>query len=252
MKFIFYLPLLLLMATNSFTFYDHFSKPIKGGFTKCDIYTYHYKFGEIDPDSKRKVSSQKYNAQGKMIEEVDYDIWNNNGRIYWKRIYKHNNQGNLIEEVEYTSNDQISWKRISNYNSQGNLIESVGYNSNGVIYDKAIFKYNSQGYKIGYVDYDKDGVLNFEYTYKYDDQFNLIESIGYTSKGVICDKAIFKWDNKGNIVQRESYLYNHNSEIIYKDKSRYDRYGNLIEKIEYSSIGEPEKLNEYIYSKQKH
>ena len=40
-------------------------KPVvKGGFKKCIVYRYEYKFGKIDIKSKYKVYSYKYNDLG--------------------------------------------------------------------------------------------------------------------------------------------------------------------------------------------
>ena len=58
--------LLLLLTLSIQAWVDEINK-IKGGYKKCDSYSFDYKFGEVDLKTKRIIETCKYNERGYLI-----------------------------------------------------------------------------------------------------------------------------------------------------------------------------------------
>jgi len=197
-----------------------FSQPdtVKGGFKKCIIYEYEYKFGKINKKSKTKVNSTLYNTKGNIIYKDAYD--RSNGSILQNFTYKYDDEGNKIEEIRYYTDD-LFIKTTYKYDAVGNKIEEVRYNTDSSISGKLISKYDAGGNKIEEVGYNPDGSIYIKSTLKYNAESKVIEEVRYYADGSICGKLT----------------------------SKYDEEGNIIEEVRHNSVGKPIILTEYIYSK---
>jgi len=80
---------------------------VKGGYKKCNVYMYSYKFGKIDIKSKMELYTCKYDSRGNMIEKVQY---NSDDSIESKNTHKYDSRGNRIEAVGFNEWDEPTGK----------------------------------------------------------------------------------------------------------------------------------------------
>ncbi|MBQ5647693.1 MAG: hypothetical protein IIV16_01055, partial [Alistipes sp.] len=120
------------------------------------------KFGEIIKDGIGYKEVYKFNQQGDVIEEVDY---NSDGSLRWKHLYKYDSKGNMIEEASYRGDGSLERKDLYKYDSKGNKIEWAYYNCDGSLREKYLYKYDSKGNMIEEASYRGDGSLYYKYLY---------------------------------------------------------------------------------------
>ena len=222
------------------------------------------KFGEIVKKKHYGKKVYNFNPKGDVIENVIYD---SDGSLISKILYKYDLLGNMIEKASYHS--FFSWtdcRILYKYDSQGNMIEGADYDSSGSLECKYLYKYDLQGDLIEETLYDPDGSLRSKTLYKYDLLGHRIEETIYGSDGLLMRQYIYKYDSQGNIIEtvccnygalsKWICKYNSHNDIVEKVRCnpntslkcqylyKYDSQGNRIEKIEYE--GEIMKPTEMI------
>lgn len=245
---------------------------INSGYKNCVVYTYKYKFGELDVDSKIKTNSYGYDDKGNVIEWVWYS---SNSLVSSKISFKYDEKGNKIEVISYKSDGSVGHKDSYKYDEKGSLVEVTSYESNGTLSRNSYKnKYDEKGNRIEVISYKSDGSVSQKESYKYDERGKLIEHdelkldgswvskllIKYDDKGnkieekyinadaaIINYKYTFKYDEIGNITEQVIYdIWNDN--LIYSILSnKYDDNGNIIESIKNNNLNDPEERKEYIY-----
>lgn len=213
---------------------------IKGGFRKCDVFIYKYKFGKVNLNSRTKCAKYKFDDKGNKIDVV---FFNQKGTIGNKDIYKYDDKCNELEYISYDSKGKIEFKSESKYNEDGNRIEQTNYKSDGELSSKKTFKYNEKGDLIEYVYYYPPYREESKYEYKYDENGNIIERIKFETSPIsnAQSKNISKFNN-GKIIEESSNT--ESGDMLTKDVYLYDEVGNNIEKVNYDFDGN--KTSEYI------
>lgn len=210
-----------LSTENIYGLYE----PIKGGFKKCESYSYSYKFGDIDHNSEKRIRIEKYDQRGNKVEYIHY---NSDGNFFSKSIYKnkYDIDGKIIEINEYDPEGTISSKTIYKYDSNGNMIEGTPYYNDFKLGDKRKYKFDSNGNKVERKVYNPENEMTASSIYKYNQDNILIEELE---------------DLIDVYLMSEIGKYTKN---LYK----YDIHGNLIESIKYNTLDEPEVLTKHVYS----
>jgi hypothetical protein len=93
----------------------------------------------------RKISFERYDAAGNVIEEVNY---NKEGIVKKKILTKYNNENRKSEEEEYGIKGGLIRKTVYSYNNFGEKTEEVVYDGNGALIEKNIYTYDKKGLKI--------------------------------------------------------------------------------------------------------
>ncbi|MDR1199525.1 MAG: hypothetical protein LBK94_11055 [Prevotellaceae bacterium] len=191
-------------------------------------------------------SRYKYDDKGNRIEEMCYYEDNYSDRnLRHKTIYKYDDKGNQIEISCYKPDGNLSYKEIYKYDGKRNLIEESLYNPDGSFDYKWIYKHDDKGNKIEKNRYKSEDKI---FKYKYDDKGNEIESIEYWSNGELY-KTTSEYDDHGNVV--ECSVFQSDGRLNHKIIRKYNDRGNEIEENRYKFDGslEHKSITEYKYDK---
>jgi uncharacterized protein YkuJ len=228
------------------------------GIFSMSVWKYNFIFGK--PDKKGvQLSSVRYNTKGHKVEETVYNL--DDANAFAKTNYKYDRRGNLIEEIKtkgeikskiiyrYDSTDAkkemvvykpegtVDRKAIYLYDGDNDMVESLGYLVDGRLYSRESFAYDSSGNMIE----NKSSLARF--TYEYDSDGNMIELVKYgrdfkTHDSLvyrISDRMTFEYDSLGNL--NSTAVLKVDGSVKAKSKYQYDRNGNVIEEVEFSSDG---------------
>lgn len=140
-KQIFLLSILILIVNYSFSQYTPKKKDIKDNTIQAMTIwksKYTYQSGQAK-ETKYKDSYTRYDRQGEIIEEVEY---NPDGTIKNKIIYKNDSNGNKIEEIIYNSDGTtIKEKQTFKYNAEGMRIEKKVFSGDGKLLQLIKYEY---------------------------------------------------------------------------------------------------------------
>jgi YD repeat-containing protein len=178
-----------------------------GHYTSADLYSYDRKGREVlrkqyapDGNIYMKTSSE-YDGRGNLIVEESYDAYKDlAGRAKWR----YDTSGNPIMEAVFNADDTLTRKTTYEYDGRGNMVAM-----NNTIFgltSRTVYTYNDKDQKTEERHYNAEKIPDTRITYKYDDQGNETEQNYYSA------------DNK---LQRT---------ITYRNE--YDRYGNLVRKVQ--------------------
>ena len=275
--------IILLFVINFISQAGNASSPdeVQGGFKKCDVYEYEYKFGEaVNP---RKVQSFLYNSDGNKIQEmklygitilkkinykynaqnlisekvnITYHIDNSQNTISIDNLffsdsphkdivkYIYDSSGNLIEEIFFDYDGTINKKISYEYTSFGKILKKVEYCSDGKICGKEIYKYDSTENEIERIFFDYDGTIEFRYETEYDSRGNEIDSRSYNNGDTLNMRFISKYNSSNNIIEQTRY-YRQNHSITIRFK--YDNEGNEIKNNHFDKEGDIFRENSFFY-----
>ncbi len=192
---------------------------------------------------------RKYNKNGKLIEQNEYDV---DSTLIYKTTYLYGDSGNIIEEVKYGRGGSLDSKTTYLYDEIGKKIEKNTYYTKSIFYDahysRNTYIYDKHGNLIEERKLNPDGSLNKKTTFKYDINRNLIEekkldSNGNLTKGSIYNKKTFVYDKNGNLVEEKVYFRNDDYGL-----SKYGKNGNKIQWEKYTSVGIFESMNVYRFN----
>ncbi|MCT4581974.1 MAG: YD repeat-containing protein [Flavobacteriales bacterium] len=150
-------------------------------------------------------------------------IKDSDGGLFSLRNY--NNEGNKTEDIFYDYKGEIEKKLIFEYDKAGNLIRTTGYNSKGEQNFKDIRKYNINAQLIEQTQYGANDVESIS-NYEYDKNGNLLNKITYNSEGEQIWKEASKYNNIGQLIEFIEASKEDTTRYTYK----YDQKGNIIEK----------------------
>ena len=193
--------------------------------THSEVKEYFGDVVKIDTQNKSR-DVYTFNTQGDVVEFVDY---NENGKPWFKYVYKYDSNRNKIEELHYNYDDSAFPKPDIvkyEYDAEGNRTEYTSYNNKGTIDEKAIFKYDSYGNFIERKDYQEDGSWRETRTYKYDSNGNEIEYV-CISRYFPNSKRTFKYNYKSKPIEQVVYTYDEVSKDFKKDSTTTYEYNSL-------------------------
>lgn len=233
-------------------------------------------FSERDK-TKRKTVESFYDSNGHEILKRNFNYFDDTV-VIWSYHYnylldKHNN---IIEQAEINSEDNINFKKYIYYDNDGNIIaektydrkaeilgiDSFWYNKKWNLIKEAFYSFDSSTkHSQKVILYDsKDKKTEERTTFFYN---NCKENISYkynTSDTLIQSIRNVKYNKKSfKTIEITQYQYfpteNRTDEIImdYETKSRikssyyYDKWNNLVKKIDYDSSGAISWQTEYEY-----
>ncbi len=217
---------------------------IKGGFQKAYLYIYLYKNGEWDTAGNKPVNIYSYDENGNW---TGWDKPRDNG-CFSKYKIRYDSHGNKTESAYYNFRDSLCKKEYQMkyyYDARGNIVEEAFFFPGGKLYYGNIYKYDSNGFQFGSMQYDGNGnVLNKSYSKNKDTNSNE-ECVGYYHGGFEPSRSIFKKDKNGK--KTELYHYDSTGLGCLEKEIRYNHYGNIIEEINYTSIGSVKDRKVYNY-----
>lgn len=129
----------------------------------------------------------KYDNKGNLIEKDIYDF---EGKISNKVIFKNNGIGQKLTESQYYSNGNLCCTDNYKYDSNGNMIEK---SSIGGLLSKIIFKYDNKNRMVENNTY-LNGKFSSKFTVKYDNYNNIIEQLNYDENGRVYMKRVNKYE----------------------------------------------------------
>jgi len=181
-----------------------------------------------------------YNNLNKLVEEKFYF---NDNQLYRNVFYTYNEINNL---VEVNINDNLpeglsNVKKILKYDDKNNLIEELYY-ENSIYLMKEVFKYDVEN-KITESRYYFEESIRYKKIY--DKKENLIEEIEYDSLTNVKAKWSYIYDKKGNEIEARRVLKD--TVFHFKIISKYDKYNNPIQKINFSNKDVADSGNIYKY-----
>ncbi len=246
-----FIMLLFIFLVNTVSLYSQYTQgiglseigisKIKGGYKGLKVYSYLYKFGEIDTSSKDEKYSIKYDSFGNVIE-LHIGGWSVPKRFEFIENYTKSN-------VQFSLNDITI---IAKYDVHGNRISEIWYNSVGEISQRFLYKYNDQDLLIEH-NYDRvqNGNLSrfWSRIHSYDQEGRLIE-ISLTYRGAIDPtvRLTYSYPNNGKILETE---LSKTGEVINMNtySMQIDKFGNIVERIDYDFSNEPIRKIVYFYTK---
>ncbi|MBQ8493474.1 MAG: hypothetical protein IJ464_04255 [Alistipes sp.] len=93
------------------------------------------------PDGRNKWIDhiEVYNAQGLLVEEIEYSDFGRHQA--WRSEYTYNSKGELVQEVVYNERNKIDKVRKFEYDADGVCTRRLNYNANGTLNSYRQFEY---------------------------------------------------------------------------------------------------------------
>lgn len=193
--------------------------------THSEVKEYFGDVVKIDTQNKSR-DVYTFNTQGDVVEFVDY---NENGKPWFKYVYKYDSNRNKIEVLHYNYDDNafpkpeiVKYK----YDAEGNRTEYTSYNNKGSIDEKTIFKYDSYGNIIEIKVYQEDGSWRETRTYRYDSNGNEIEYV-YIGRYTPNSKLTYKYNSQNKIIEQVVYTYDDINKYFKKNNTTTYKYNSL-------------------------
>ena len=190
-----------------------------------------------------------YDRQGNRIESLtygskDYGTESSVNRL----VFNFNSKGVATGWEEYSAGKLVPVKNIYTYDNKGNRIKQTvtydEFNAQSIL----ILVYDSKGNKVEERTYylvplikddnqTNESIKKYLYRftkYKYDRK-NLIQTTHYNKDGSISSRGIFTYEN-GNRKEAINYSSDAKGELVRSERMsfKYDKQGNMIEKIIYN------------------
>lgn len=255
--------------------YGWYDEPLYGDIESITTNEYSLtdKFGEIIKSDIEKQIIHKFNENGDVYETSEYYLDKSMHNLYGNKcIYNYEFNDYKFEIEEYDSHNNLKYKTICKCNKDGYINEEAKYNNRNIL--ESLSKYDDKGNFIECTAYKTNGSMSFKFIDKYDEEGNMVEQLWFNDNGKINYKAICKYDSNKNMIEQEVYnvnnsdyslkrkeihkynflgkreeqlFYDSNGSFEYKYTFKYDKKGNLIERIRYDNeIMIPKELTEYI------
>lgn len=200
------------------------------------------KIVNIDLAEREYISLSKIN----LIEKISFDLASAGTPSKGKKLstQKYNSRGFLIETIMYDNDGNIQQKFSYEYDKNGVRTNTTRFNSAGQPVNIFKYDYNMYGNKTKAYRYDLNEKLIEYYIYIYDNRSNLLEEVWYNIK----DEKIYRLENKYyNDRKIETCTFDERSRILYKYVYKYDNNGNIIEELKYDSYGDQVGIIQYVY-----
>ncbi|HEX7412838.1 MAG TPA: hypothetical protein VF411_02250, partial [Bacteroidia bacterium] len=211
----------------------------------------------------RQRKTMKYDAQGHLLELIQYDEKEN---ITCKIISQYDAQGNELEKIQYDGKENITSKLINKYDDKprlkhhnepphrnkiigyGNLIEQISYNAQGEIIHKIYSKFNDQGQILEDGGTYPNGTSNKSIR-KYDDKGNMLENFNYNEASVLVGKMVqvYKYDKQGNALSYTSQYCNVDGVLTHNASFICNEQGDAIEATHYDTDGNVTETHAFEY-----
>lgn len=190
------------------------------------------KFGKIVKGELLYKSTSFYDKKGNIVSgssksEDPYEPYLNVKETTKFNISNHPTERNL-----YNLDGSLIEKGIFKYDKKGNEIEYFLYKSDGSLNTKWTKVYNNKGQKVEENRFDSDG--NQKNVFYYDSKGN-IELLKAYQNDNLFNYSQYTYDDKGNVIKIESFDANSNLTNTYSNSIKYDLKGNLIEEVSDSS-----------------
>lgn len=165
----------------------------------------------------------KYDAAGKLIEHTIYGY---SDMIESRKQYLYDNSGRLKEEIYYTGDGTIDSKVDYVYDARGNLVKIRSHQPKFLTEpsDLVVYSYNEKNQRI------KASTTYSGYE-KYNSEGQLIES----GDNYDNERTTYKYDKYGNLLEKITYQKEKVMEKI-SYTFKYDEYGNWTQRIGFRNI----------------
>ncbi|MFN8360552.1 MAG: hypothetical protein U0264_11615 [Candidatus Kapaibacterium sp.] len=205
-------------------------------------------------DSFYLRSTSAYNAQGELIESINYSP---DSSVSTKELLHYTN-GLLTETINFTSG-KYDGKHTYFYNKRRRLVYEVAYNFQDSVVEKVtyIHKKNEKITETVYFKRDNSTQTTPVVSYHrnvsyYDHKGHIIEWTDSDSSGTITKRNLWKYDRHGNKTAFTCACYPANAFCCLhspNEEWRYDTYSNCVEEITYDATNKPKYKSEFVYSR---
>ncbi len=129
-----------------------------------------------------KESFEKYDANGNIIENIQYE---ENGEIKSHESYIFNKDNDKTEEVHYDAEGKVKKKLVTKYNANEDKVEETEYDGGGALKEKNMYSYNANGNRIAEVTLDPNNNITKKITNIFDNKGMKTERRTYDGKNVL-------------------------------------------------------------------
>jgi antitoxin component YwqK of YwqJK toxin-antitoxin module len=140
----------------------------------------------------------------------------------------------IIREYDHDTNRPVS-SLEEQYDKNGSLTQKKTFDAKGSVAEKTLYTYSSNGAIASETRYDCFGVLCYVEQFKYDGLGNIIEQ-NKDLGGFSLNRFINRYDRKGNLIEKIQYITN--DMPWYKTQYGYDTNGNRKSEVLYSCTGD--------------
>ena len=144
-----------------------------------------------------------YDAKGRSTGYVEYAaLLDKYLRIPRRHVYTLNKEDRKVEYNVFESNGSIATRTVYKYDANGNLTEEQWYANTGKLSGRMVYTFDEKGNQTSQASYQTDGAQNWKNISKYDDHGNKTELVQYFGNTLI-GRIVYMYDNKGRILEQE-------------------------------------------------
>lgn len=213
---------------------ETFWHALKGNVKEVRVYSLKESFGDLEKAYLTNIV--KYDEKRTLIEDFSFDADSN---LIRKTIYRYSGNGDILEKSVYNMEGKLSERTIYKYDDARNSIDVSMYKSDGKLSEKYIIKHDGKGHKTMQSEYNANGEIVWKHLFDYDKNSNHVV-LTYDSQNKITGKTVSRRNKYGQLVEEIQYKPNEKRE--WKSDYRYDWNGNCVEKSYWEYLKEKEEL----------
>jgi hypothetical protein len=134
---------------------------------------------------------QKFDADGNVTEEIDYD---KDGKVKSHYTATYDKNGDKTEEQNFSEDGKLKKKKVFKYNAKGDRISEEHYDPSGKLVNKVLISYNANGDKITEIHFDPTSNNPTQKTFYV-----------YDKKGMVIQEKVV--DGEGKLIKETRYTY---------------------------------------------
>jgi antitoxin component YwqK of YwqJK toxin-antitoxin module len=225
------------------------------------------RFESSNPPEK-KINANKYNRDGKLAEQIIYDVFD--GTIFSRVTYAYtangevsqvttwdvthtsdgtwtnriDNRGLITESIFRKSDGTIDARRAFRYDDHNKQIEDASYKPPTQLTERTRYSRNNSGLIIESVTEDANGNIKARQRHRYNNAGNVAETVAYDQNGT-ATRTTYQYDAGQNLIEKSEYLSN--GTLTTKTKLGHDSRGLLVEDQESNADGSIRRLSRFTY-----
>lgn len=193
-------------------------------------------------DNEKIASSEYvYNNAGLMTDSKELDA---QGNVYSRSEFKYNAMGKVIEELVYAENNTFFGKKTAVYDDKGNVTSQYSSDANGNPVEQFSYAYDKKS-RLTRIDAYANNQFNYAFDYEYNSEDKISLKRQYAnSPSHYNDMVEIKYDKHGNPVSEFSLMTMEKT----KRSIEYDSQGNMVKIIVITTNQIPiVEKREYLY-----
>lgn len=189
--------------------YEYSVKKIGDKFEKDQLSTFYFKnYNKDGTEQKMKIYGSSENPKNDKFDErgnkIEWNLYNPDGSISFKYLYKYDVNNNKIEEKSYNEKGGLLIKQEYDYDANNNQIRCEKFENETLSFYKTISKYDSLNNQIEWIGYTYNK-FNSKLIFKYDSLNRLIEENETDSTGLMISKKLYQYSSINELMQETEY-----------------------------------------------